>query len=118
VFSVLPIKLTDEFRAKPPSDNGATCCLHEGVHAKANERHRRGHDPRCHRDDSFKCIPRDGTDFEPDAAPEESFTGADGIAVRFQGAVSFLTLSYGARLILLTWRETDCSSARWRRAAG
>jgi hypothetical protein len=85
---VLLIKLTDEFCAQSPSDDGSACCLHEGVHAEANERHGRGDDPRCHGDDSLSCIPSDGADFEPDATPYEYFTGADGIAVRFQGAVS------------------------------
>ena len=29
VLGVLPIKLTDEFCAKPPSDDSTTGCLHE-----------------------------------------------------------------------------------------
>jgi hypothetical protein len=56
---------------KLPTDDSAAGCLHEGVHPEANERHRRGDDPRSHGDDSFYGIPSDGTDFEPDEVRDD-----------------------------------------------
>jgi hypothetical protein len=56
---------------KLPTDDSAAGCLHEGVHPEANERHRRGDDPRSHGDDSFYGIPSDGTDFEPDEGRDD-----------------------------------------------